>query len=172
MGEPIKHGFRVSPRWAFMEWADIPSYANPNEVYLRRLRVLQTPLFGIMLHFIFEPDTDPDPHDHPWVFWSLVLRGGYHERVFPYVVRDRHDFSSQEFRNGWLSFHKFPFDWAHKIIVLKPHTITLVITGRRRRNPWGFHTSEGFVPRKQYQEQRKMKARHSIDHEQLDPWEV
>lgn len=77
----IKHRPPESTEWAFMRWADIPSKQSPGQVYLRRLRVAQTPLCGLYLHWINEPDTDRDLHDHPWVFWSLILRGGYSEDI-------------------------------------------------------------------------------------------
>jgi hypothetical protein len=34
------------------------------------------------VHWIYQPDDDRDPHDHPWPFVSFVIRGGYAERLF------------------------------------------------------------------------------------------
>lgn len=37
-------------RWSLMEWTDIPSKSDPELVYLRRLRILQTPWGAVYLH--------------------------------------------------------------------------------------------------------------------------
>src|SRR5687767_1497882 len=39
----VKYPYRSGIRYAFMEMADIPSADNPELVYLRRLRIAQTP---------------------------------------------------------------------------------------------------------------------------------
>ena len=81
-------------RWAFFDGLNIGAEGDP---YLDRLRIIQTPWFGVYLHHIHRPDSDPDPHDHPWAFASLVLTGSYRELVWPdkhqrdqWVTRDRH----------------------------------------------------------------------------------
>lgn len=146
---PVKHPYVGSIRWAFMRWADIPDGTDPGRTYLRRLRVLQTPRFAIYLHWIYLPDEDRDPHDHPCNFWSMVVRGGYTEQVYPYV-RVRRDFATKvkTWRRG--SVHKMPYDQAHRITHIRPGTVTLVAFGVRRQS-WGFWTSDGFVPYTQYQ---------------------
>lgn len=138
MNKPAKHNTQTSPRWAFLKWFDIPDRENPDLVYLRRLRIVQTPLFAIYIHWIYLPDTDRDPHDHPWNFWSLILRGGYTERL--------HKKSGEQVLNAWYrgSFHKMSITHAHKITELIPGTVTMVVTGPRHRT-WGFWTEEGFV---------------------------
>lgn len=70
-----------------MKWFDIESGHNPGHVYLRRLRIIQCPLFGIYLHQIYEPDTQAGrditmPHDHPYSFLALILVGGYQEQAW------------------------------------------------------------------------------------------
>jgi hypothetical protein len=131
-------------RWALMEWTDIPSKLNPELVYLRRLRILQTPWWAVYLHWINEPDTDRDIHDHPWRFWSLILRGGYteeiYERLAPIIAKRRW--------RQW-SAHHMPITMAHRITSVEPKTVTLVITGRRVRD-WCFWTEDGLIPWRQY----------------------
>lgn len=131
----------MSKRWKILSKMIIGKQDNP---MLKRIRVVQTPWFGIYLHFIYREDMDRDPHDHPWVFWRIVLKGGYIEDFFfkpasqtsaigrmhmPFWARN------QPFR--W--FNKFPVDQAHRITQVEPGTVTLVIVGPKNRT-WGFWT--------------------------------
>lgn len=146
-GPPIRDPYKGDVRWAFWKWADIESAIFPGYTYLRRLRIFQTPLFALYLHFIFEPDLDRDAHDHPCNFWSLIVRGGYEERVYRNL--DHRDYYSTPHRWRRGSIHRMPTYWAHRIVELTPGTITLCWFGRRKRQ-WGFWTSEGFVSAKDY----------------------
>lgn len=118
------------PRWDLNSRFFIGQPGNP---MLQRWRVLSTPLFGIYVHFIYREDLDPIPHDHPWRFWSFVLRGGYREEVWP----DARVWASQLHRHGRWSLHHFPLSAAHIITDVTPRTTTLVIVGRKLRT-WGF----------------------------------
>jgi len=155
-----KHLTQVSPRWAFWKWFDIPDRNDPSQVYLRRLRVFQTPWLAMYVHWIFLPDGARAPHDHPWNFWSLILRGGYSEMFYPYphVARDLH-MHAREW-NRW-SWHKMPRESAHNILTLQPGTITLVFTGKRRR-VWGFWTDDGFVPFNEYEGTTTDRTPHQV----------
>jgi hypothetical protein len=150
-----------SPRWAFMQKTTIP--CEDGLVYLVRLRIVQTPWFAIYLHDLREPDRDRDPHDHPWTFWSVILRGGYTEKVWQprrgegvdRWTRSTHPNGyfgpPATYRRRWLggSVHKMTMDKAHMIESVRPGTKSLVICGRRRRT-WGFWTDRGFVTWQQY----------------------
>lgn len=124
-------------RWSVLEVFNIPDPSG-RLVYLKRLRLVQTPWFGIYVHWINLPDDDRDPHDHPWNFTSIVLRGGYTEALHT----DR-DHSSLHERGRW-SAHRMTTGLAHQIIRLEPRTVTLILTGRRSRE-WGFWTETGWV---------------------------
>lgn len=133
------------PRWALFKWFVIPDRENPEQIYLKRLRVIQTPFWSIYCHWIYLPDTDRDLHNHPWNFTSIILRGGYVEYLDS--PREPCDGVAQSFLR-W-SRHKMWMDEWHKIVSIKPRTITLVITGHRKQT-WGFKTAEGFVPWYEY----------------------
>lgn len=157
----VKYPYRTDVRWAFLKWGDIPDTEDPKRVYLRRLRIFQTPWFAFYLHFIYLPD-DQAPHDHPCNFWSLILRGGYTERFY----RDPGLFERSRFYGpsspetftvrNWTRWtvHGTPTSAAHRITVLEPRTISLCLFGRRRRD-WGFWTQDGFVPQKVYREAKR-----------------
>jgi hypothetical protein len=67
---------------------------NPENIYLYRWRIwpwvrwLTLGLVTANLHRILRPDDDPDPHDHPWLFWfGVILEGGYQEEG-SWIFRD------------------------------------------------------------------------------------
>ena len=55
--------------------------SKAGELHFRRWRFLETPWFGIYLHYIAKADEDKHPHDHPWSFVGIILWGGYEEFV-------------------------------------------------------------------------------------------
>lgn len=120
-------------RWSWNERFVIGQPGNP---MLERWRLLQTPLFGIYVHFIYREDRDPIPHDHPWRFWSFVLRGGYIEDYRPDSRNASKVFEQREHKRWRL--HAFPLAAAHIIAWVAPKTVTLVLVGRKVRT-WGFY---------------------------------
>lgn len=120
-----------SSRWALWDVFRVPDYDTEGD-YLTRIRIVQTPVFGIYLHRFDGPDPRPTLHDHPWAFTSIVLRGGYVERRL-----DPHTMKVEE--NAVVRFYnrKHPHN-AHAIIrLLRVPTWTLFLVGRRQRT-WGY----------------------------------
>lgn len=134
-------------RWAFLSALDIGSEGDP---YLDRLRVVQTPWFGVYLHHIHRADIERDPHDHPWWFASLVLAGAYAEDVRP----DKTDegYGVLRLRKRW-SLRCLDRSAAHRITGIDGPLWTLVLTGPRRGD-WGFWPEGRFVPWQKYLEGR------------------
>lgn len=64
----------------------------------------------VLLHVFHRPDEDPDPHSHPWPFWTLPLSGSYVEEVLcsDGVVRTQ--------RVQWLRPHRRPVTHAHRVV--------------------------------------------------------
>lgn len=148
-GVPInKNGTqgKQSPQWAFWQRFLIP--CENGEQYLARLRILDTPWFGIYLHDIFEPDGDRDPHNHPWSFLSIVLRGRYVERVYPLPEYDLGQVVQKS--HGRFSIHRMDTESAHRIVYAATGLKTLIIRGRRNPKGWGFFTRHGYVPWQRY----------------------
>lgn len=135
-----------SPRWAF--WLRMVIPCDEHAYYLVRLRLIQTPWFGVYLHDIHEPDSGRDPHDHPWTFVSIVLRGGYLEHLWTHPIGDPLGVARLH-HNRW-SVHRMQRQHAHRIVLCDPGTKTLVLTGPRRGN-WGFYTPHGWVAWDQYE---------------------
>lgn len=135
-----------SPNWAFLQGFKIPHIDNPEVDYLWRLRIINTPWFGIMLHKINTPDARDTLHDHPWSMLSLILRGGYVEFVpGPYYAQSR-----VVKRINWKprASKKNPLSSFHWIAeVDRTPTWTLVFVGPRRKDAWGYLDRDGvFTP--------------------------
>jgi hypothetical protein len=155
---PVKYPYIGGTRWNFMKWADIPDARDIKRVYLRRLRILQTPWFALYLHFIYMPDEDRDPHDHPFSFKSLIVRGGYTEQVWPTCdckigkhLLGREEISARTWKRG--SIHRTSRNVAHMITTLKPGTITLVWAGAKKQE-WGFYPGGLFEPWQSYNREK------------------
>jgi len=140
MLEPGRRKYRSGTRWCVWRWTDVRFRGR---LYLRRLHLLQTPWFSVMLHWIEGPDPQPDMHDHPVGFVSWVLRGGYVE-VVP---------GGANFRRRWSIARRSATD-QHRIYRLPwGRTLTLVLAGPVVRG-WGFHTPQGWVPWREYEKLR------------------
>jgi hypothetical protein len=141
---------KQSPSWAFWQRFLIP--CENGERYLARLRIIDTPWFGIYLHDIFEPDGDRDPHNHPWSFLSFVVRGSYTEKVHHEPEQEMAgvcpEMSVLQHHNRF-SVHRMDTKAAHRIVFASPRLKTLIIRGKRQGG-WGFFTREGYVPWQHY----------------------
>lgn len=131
---------KQSPQWAFWKRFLIP--CENGEQYLARLRIFDTPWFGLYLHDIFEPDGDRDAHNHPWSFFSIVLRGEYAEKVYD-KPEEGPDGQFILQRHGRFSIHRMGTKAAHRIVYASPGLKTLIIRGKRNPKGWGFFTPPG-----------------------------
>jgi hypothetical protein len=131
-------------RWGFLRPLDIGADDDP---YLDRLRLVETPLFGLYLHHIHRADREEDPHDHPWWFASIVLCGVYEEIVWA----DKRDAGSHVVRHRprW-SLRHISRAGAHIITAIRGPLWTLVLVGPKR-GEWGFWTARGFIPHDRYE---------------------
>lgn len=119
--------------WAFWRWTDVDWLG---ETYLRRLHLVKTPWFAVMLHWIKGPDPHPDPHDHPVSFLSVTLRGGYDELL-------------PDLGLVWKRVRYRRASDVHRIVYAEPGTLTLVLAGPVVRR-WGFETPDGWIDWKTY----------------------
>lgn len=140
--------------WRWMDITGPGGHENGGheELYLRRLYVLRTPKFGVMLHWIKREDWDRDAlHNHPWTFWRFIVRGGYTESL-AWVADEVKPALGPQVERSYAAgrFNKFPDGAYHRITSVKPHTVSLVFTGPKV-NSWGFFVpGEGHVGWKDY----------------------
>lgn len=129
--------YRTGTRWGVWLWSEV---VRRGVRYLTRLHLVKTPKASAYLHWIHEADPQPDPHDHPVTFLSIVLRGGYVEentcgKGQP-VMRPRgRRWWRREVR--WFNFIRATH--VHRIVHVEPGTLTLCFAGPPVHE-WGFHT--------------------------------
>jgi hypothetical protein len=133
----IGHGH---PRRAMRPHKVLHERFNPDNPYLYRWILFRLPfgLLTVYLHRIVRPDDDPDPHDHPWLFWCVyILEGGYLEQIDP-----RPDPPGSPWTALFYSRHRGYFGingrHLHRIdSLIGEDSWSLVIAGPKVRE-WGF----------------------------------
>jgi len=128
-----------------------------NEPYLERyylfLKERERFLFNVFLHKFLRSDPD-DVHDHPWPYFTIILRGGYYEWIPQFDSAGRkfgeigHWRGPGHFRvSSATSYHRIELDpdvtcW------------TLFMPGIKTRD-WGFLVKNKWVQWEQYLTQRR-----------------
>jgi hypothetical protein len=123
--------------WA---WFDSTKRAVGNgygDVFFWRHRLIRSRYLSVFVHDFVRSDEDRCPHDHPWWFVSVILRGGYWEVDRAGVYR--------WYGPGSILVRRAT--WAHRIEISPHHErpMSLVITGPKVRE-WGFYTLVGWKP--------------------------
>jgi hypothetical protein len=115
--------------------------------YLIRWFIIYRSWFGqIMLHKILLTDNDC-PHDHPWSFTSIMLKGTYIEHEHRGFTSFWHLVRSRKITAPAIMFR--PASWAHTLEIPGKPVWTLVFTGRKSRS-WGFWTKKGWLHHSKY----------------------
>jgi hypothetical protein len=99
-----------------------------------------------MLHWIVRPDPQPDLHDHPNSFLSLVISGWYDEEVLGT------DGITRTEKVRWWNFKRATD--RHRIVRIGGQVVTLVFAGAVIRG-WGFHTPTGWQAWRDYVAHRR-----------------
>jgi hypothetical protein len=113
-------------------------------------KVLQLCGIAVRVHEILRSDEGRDPHDHPWPFLTIILRGGYWETRYDRETGEEvgtkwHGPGSVLFRPAG-AFHmltlrsQLSFTSCGEVCHRYDQTVTLFITGRYQQR-WGFLTA-------------------------------
>jgi hypothetical protein len=132
-----------SPRWDFLGRYKV--HVN-DELFIDRWRLLQNPLFAILLTRIYKEDTARDPHNHSRPFITIALTGAYIERVWPDPRNPDISYLRQHPQFLPVLVHQTD---AHEIIHIRRKLRTLVFAGRHH-GTFYFWTKDGPVDWKEY----------------------
>lgn len=120
---------------------------DTNEPYLIRyylfLKDRKKFPFNVVWHRILKSD-DPVPHDHPFPFFTIILKGGYYETM-PVLDEDGYciDFTTQWKGPGSIIWHKAS-DYHYLTLRDNKPCTTLFFMGPQQTT-WGFLTAKGWV---------------------------
>lgn len=127
-------------------------YGPDGSLYMRRYALFESKWLSARVHHIVREDRDRHMHDHPWTFFSVVLRGGYLERRPVTLERCFNGGETETYHTAYRKAGsvaiRLPTD-RHQISKVEPDTWSLFVYGRLRQW-WGFYTPEGKVHWKDY----------------------
>lgn len=111
-----------------------------NSLYMTRVKLTPTTRWGgLYLHIFHRGDADPDPHDHPWEFWTFPLVSYFEMRMSERPRLELHHVEA-------LRLHHRPAGYAHRVLgPVDPaykRIATLVWHGPGARH-WGFWVTSG-----------------------------
>jgi hypothetical protein len=112
--------------------------------------ILDFGMFSIRLHHWLSDDDHRAYHDHPYWFWTFVLKGSYVD-VSPTI---------QEWNGGPREFRKIDLvrrwqwrfrqaEYKHSVQTVEPNTWTFLITGKPSRR-WAFWVDGKRIMRDKY----------------------
>lgn len=139
----LKYKWRTFRKHFGFAWGQ--RLGKPECPYLRRW-VAQLGAFSIRVHHFHRSDDARFPHDHPWWFLTLVLRGGYYD-----VSQGEDGDEIDVLHAGSIRFR--PALHRHMVLVdykANPKGCwTIILTGPHLRN-WGFWVNGKFKKSNKY----------------------
>ena len=131
------------------------------EPVFKRWTIISTPWFSIYLHCLLK--SEELPHDHPWDFHALILKGCCREHLWRMRNSDQPIKKTLPCVCNYLSpWETVKRNWhdARRMEVVRGPVWSLVFTGKNRGN-WGYFTMLDESPT----EKRKNETTIWIDHE-------
>lgn len=130
---------------------------TPKDIYLIRYLVVNRDWLKVYIHIFLRSDRD-DPHDHPWDFWTRMVRGTYKEELFQYGSGGKLLNFAQNSRscseNAWVrrkatDVHRIRLRRSYQLKHKDDAPMTLFFAGARKR-PWGFIKNGRWISWKTY----------------------
>jgi len=108
--------------------------------------------FNVFIHKFHKSD-EPTPHDHPWPYFTLILKGGYTEWIPQFNDHGQKVMEVAAWRGP--GHCRFSHATSYHRIEIDPDvdTWTLFVPGPKQRD-WGFFTRTGWIESEQYLAQR------------------
>ena len=112
-------------------------------IHFQRYHLFSTPFFHCYIHKIYQKDKDLHLHNHPWNFFSLILKGSYIEET-PYKRNIK--------KLGSIGFGTKKY--FHKIKEIISPTTTLFFTGVKHHD-WGYLVDDKIINHIEYRKSKK-----------------
>lgn len=92
----------------------------------------------------FKKSDEDDLHDHPWSFFTFIIKGEYDETT------TKGTFRRKPFQMRWHSAKAF-----HRVKLINEHPVwTLFVMGPKKRGEWGFLSDGKWVESEKYLRER------------------
>ena len=143
---PYFHLAGYMNRWWLVPY-NTPSEPNSGPVSWRRpiAKILQHFDIAVRVHEILRSDYERHPHDHPWWYVTVILRGNYIETRYNDEGRL---IDVNHWGPGSVLFRKAS-SWHRLTLPERGSTWTLFIMGPKSRG-WGFNVNGRKVPWREY----------------------
>ena len=120
-------------------------------LHFKRFAIIETSIFAVYIHKIYEADKDPYMHSHPWNFFGIVLKGSYTEQyrhVESITIDKLWDLIPW---TGAISIYnktriKTPFGFGfgsrkyyHKILTINNGPVTTLFFTFGKHTPWYYY---------------------------------
>jgi len=113
-------------------------------LHFRRWQVVKTRWFAIYIHAIYKADEEKHLHNHPWNFWSFVVKGSYTERLLNFKLNPRFAGTSV-YRQR---------DQFHKIEDLHSPVVWTFNVAWGFRDTWGYSVNGNFIDHVEYRKRK------------------
>jgi hypothetical protein len=129
-----------NPKTKYLGLFKTKEFLSPaGKPYIRRHILIENRWFAVYVNELLWPDeVAGDAHTHPWSFATLVLSGGYREKIHETDGREHERYHR---RGSFMALNRHKAHWITKI---EPRTKTLFLAGPLH-DDWGFITPQGFV---------------------------
>jgi len=108
-------------------------------------RLLQKLGIAVRIHEILRSDLGRDPHDHPFNYLTVILKGGYFESRY----NDRGEFLGAKFHGPGSVLYRPAGSW-HRLDVPNGMTVTTLFITSKYVGTWGFNVKGKKVPHDEY----------------------
>ena len=108
-------------------------------------KLIQKLGFAVRVHEILSSDQGRDPHDHPWPYVAIILRGGYWETRYNAAGEKL----SEEWHGPGSVLYRPAGSWHRLDLGRSRPVFTLFITGNYV-GTWGFNVNGTKVPHYEY----------------------
>ncbi len=140
------------------QW-QVPDGTGPVSFRQRPLAwLIQRCGLAIRIHEINDSDRHRDPHNHPWWYVTIILRGWYWEdRYSP----DGRLLGGKFHGPGHIMFRRAE-SYHNLTLPGGPHgsqVTTLFITASKKQQPWGFVEDGQFVQHREYKRRHQLPDR-------------
>lgn len=98
--------------------------------------------FNLFVHKFLKSDPD-DLHNHPWDFYTLVLRGGYYEQT----LRGKQWYGPGSFRYAKA-------DTFHRVELYNEQPCWTLFIPLKKAQSWGFLTTSGWTKHDTYRKDK------------------